>query len=475
MDKQLPSDVDCEAGILAQMILFPETIPQIKLVPSAFYNTKFGKLFGYIRSMFNDKTINISLDTTYEYLVNTYKDKTITAFDLTKIVDYPVPSNLQNSIDKLYSLAVKRKAIKELTPVLTACYDNESNIAETASSAMSNLQSTINATTKKVDIFKTQSLAEKVRGFIDYTKNYTGDNTFSIQELHKTTQVTAKSDIHNINNILQRLKADGVIKKYKGPAGKGHWEILDTTLERVDYHNLPEVFFNVKFPMGMEKICRLLPKSICCVAGEKDQGKTTWLLNFVRLNQNRGKNIRYFSSEAGAFEFAFRLKGFEREFNMKANEWTFELYERSGDFSAVIDPEAINIIDFIEFKSNQGFWEIAAMMTTYQEALTSGIVVCALQKTPGKIYGAGGAKSIEKPRIYITLSENYPKGHVAKILSGKVPSEDLIEKGRVARGYSMPYTLHNGAVLRPLNGVSEWTDYDELVLAGVVKQKEEHN
>jgi len=146
---------------------------------------------------------------------------------------------------------------------------------------------------------------------------------------------------------------------------------------------------------------------VMVIAGSKDSGKTAYLLNVVRLNMNHFP-INYFSSEMGRIEFRKRLE----KFGLPIEAWKFKPKERSGNFADVIQPNDINIIDFLEV--SEDFYRVGGMLREIYEKLNQGIAIVALQKNRGRDTGVGGDRSLEKPRLYLSLESGK-----AKIIVGK--------------------------------------------------------
>jgi len=133
------------------------------------------------------------------------------------------------------------------------------------------------------------------------------------------------------------------------------------------------------------------------VAGSPDSGKTAWLLNLIKLNQDKW-NIYYQSSEMGETELATRLEQFT---DMDLNDWKFIAEERSSHFADVIRPDDINIIDYMELTDN--VWMVAEYLREIHDKLNNGIAIVALQKKRNADLGRGGEFSLEKPRLYLSM------------------------------------------------------------------------
>ena len=184
---------------------------------------------------------------------------------------------------------------------------------------------------------------------------------------------------------------------------------------------------DIKWPFEIEKKIKTLPKNINIVAGVSNSGKTAFLLNFIEMNMDN-HDIYYFSSEMGNVELRDRLSKFERPLK----SWKFKAVERSSDFSDVIRKDAINIIDFLEIHDE--FYKIGGRIKDIYDKLDKGIAVIAIQKNPGSLYGLGGARGLEKARLYLTIDN-----HKLKIEKGKnwVTSENpsgLTLKFKLIRG-----------------------------------------
>lgn len=84
-------------------------------------------------------------------------------------------------------------------------------------------------------------------------------------------------------------------------------------------------------------------------------------------------------------------------------EWKnhVKVYERSRDFQDVIDPDALNIIDYLEVEDN--FYLVGQTLNTIFRTLNTGVAIIALQKKEGGAYGRGAEFSVEKARLAINI------------------------------------------------------------------------
>jgi hypothetical protein len=219
------------------------------------------------------------------------------------------------------------------------------------------------------------------------------------------------------------------------PCGKksGVYRKVDNNMDKIDYLNAAGEMLNLKWPFGIEKLCGLMPKNIVVVTGSPDTGKTAFLLDFIRRNMMTNK-IFYFSSEMGALELKSRLEKFPQ---LPITGWNFTPIERAGNFADVIQPNDINVIDFLEI--HQDFYMVGQWIKDIFDKLDKGIAVIAIQKNTGKgvDIARGGVGSLEKPRLYISLSNN---PHTLKIVKAKNWVNDMINPN----GLFMRYKIVGG-------------------------------
>ena len=132
-------------------------------------------------------------------------------------------------------------------------------------------------------------------------------------------------------------------------------------------------------PFRLEEKVKILPKNIIIIGGTPDGGKTAFLLNVASMNRN-SHNIFYFTSEMGLDELQERvdLMGIVRE------EWHSKIttIERSSNFSDVIRPDGLNIIDFLEL-SGDDYLKVGEHIRRIWEKLTTGVCFIAIQKRYG--------------------------------------------------------------------------------------------
>ena len=246
---------------------------------------------------------------------------------------------------------------------------------------------------------KNRNLAEEIREWVRDTSG-----TFSGTECDKDLEIGTKRDKANKRKIFQRLVEEGVIERVQGK--NSVFRRIERECDPIDFLSAPTDEAEITLPLGLSDHFKAYPKNIIVFAGDQDAGKTALLLNFVKDNMHRHE-IYYFSSEMGASELRTRLQLFP---NLTLQDWKFHPKEKASNFVDVIEPDAINVIDYLEIDDK--FYQVSGMLRAIHEKLEKGIAIIALQKTPGSDIGRGGSFSVEKPRLYVSVSNDYP-GHTA--------------------------------------------------------------
>lgn len=246
-----------------------------------------------------------------------------------------------------------------------------------------------------------RNISEEARFWIENIDGY-----FDVNDFYRDAGITAPEQKGAAIMAFQRMVDDGVLEKHG--MRRGVYRLVESKCTDIDFVNASDLTIPVIWPLEVEKWVSMYPKNIAIIAGEKDAGKTALFLNFVRLNMDKYK-IHYFSSEMGAIEFRVRLSKFA---NIGLRDWTFYPKERASKFEDVIQPNDINIIDFLEIYDE--FYKIGFYIKQIFDKLNNGIAIIGIQKNPKTDYGLGGLRSIEKARLYMAIG-----GHELKIVSGK--------------------------------------------------------
>lgn len=285
---------------------------------------------------------------------------------------------------------------------------------------------------------KERNLTAEIRDFVTLQEGY-----FDLTFLYTTLQILTKDEKNNAMVIINRLCKDGLIEKYGNKRGC-YIPIKEVEESIIDLSAADNTCLNIKFPLRIHDLVKIMPKNIIVVAGESNAGKTAMLLNIAAKNMI-DHEVFYFSSEMGGAELKERLSNFTEAVPFELwKKCTF--IERANDFDVAVRPNAINIIDFLEIHDE--FYKIGGFIKKIFDKLDKGIAIIAIQKNKGRDDGLGGARSIEKARLYISMAPG-----VVKIIKAKNWVSSMVNPN----GMSKRYKLAKGMIFKE---DSDWERVD---------------
>ncbi len=239
--------------------------------------------------------------------------------------------------------------------------------------------------------------------------------TLTREQFWRLLNVNPNSERHipfkdAVNEVLWNMAVDNK-KKLIVKDGRGY-RVVDDTLEPIDFKTANAgAHLDLVLPFGIHEFCFLYPKNIMIVFGSKDAGKTAIMLNIIHDNMNKHK-IRYLSSEMGGNELQLRLSKKE---GIELGHWNFEAYERSYNFDEVIDPNGLNLVDYLELGGDDAkYYDCVAMIRRMYDKVKNGGLVVALQKNRDAQLPKGGSGALEKARIALSLDPGKATLIVAK-------------------------------------------------------------
>ena len=111
--------------------------------------------------------------------------------------------------------------------------------------------------------------------------------------------------------------------------------------------------------------------------------------------------------------------------NKMIGEWRFKAYPRTTNFSDVIFPDSVNVLDYMLIPDE--FWKVGSYLDEIYRKLNKGIAYVNIQKGGGAEIGRGGDFGLERPSLYVTLSQDldveFPAENmqycVAKVIKAK--------------------------------------------------------
>jgi hypothetical protein len=248
------------------------------------------------------------------------------------------------------------------------------------------------------------NIAQEVRDFV-----VTSSGFFLTSDVFQRLPVTSnRRERKAVVLELLKLCKKGEIERH--PTKNGCYRKIEGDCDAVDFLSASPDPVKLWLPCGLNEKVEILPGNIIVVAGSPNAGKTALLLNIVRRNM-ADYEVNYFNSEMGAGELRNRLTAFD---DILLKDWHFKAWERSSNFADVIrsGEGKLNIIDFLEISDN--FYQVSGMLTEIHKRLKGAVAIVALQKNKGADLGLGGARSLEKPRLYLSMDSGVLKIQKAK-------------------------------------------------------------
>jgi hypothetical protein len=289
-----------------------------------------------------------------------------------------------------------------------------------------------------------RGIRAKVEGWLESNKSnidVTGLLRVSLRDCYGDLGFKTPNEKSMCRMAFKRLTEKGILEQV--PNQVGVYRTVNGHLESLDFMNADTEPFHVKFPLGVHEYVTLYKKSLVVLAGEPNAGKTAFLLNTAWKNIDL--EPKYFSSEMGAAELQIRLKKFPHDLRA----WQrVKFFAKTSDFPKVIDPNGLNIIDYLEVAKD--FYEIGGLLTDIFNALDTGVAVVAIQKPAGRDFGVGGARTLDKARLYMAIEPG-----ILKIVKGKIWRNDHINPN----GMWVKWLLGGGAnfkILPETEGGENW-------------------
>lgn len=205
--------------------------------------------------------------------------------------------------------------------------------------------------------------------------------------------------------ILSRRKGGNrpQVRAYRGSPNLIEWINRDYRITPEDIGI--ESMLKIKLPLDIPESIKIPSRSVTGIAGYKSSGKTAFLLETGELNvYSQDKPIYYWYNEMGELLLNTRLEDYPLLVKARREGRFRPVMQGDFEFADVIDPEAINLIDYID--RNDDIWLIGEDIRSIFTPLNTGCSIFALQKKHGdNQLGYGGTPTLKLATLYITLDE----------------------------------------------------------------------
>jgi hypothetical protein len=139
----------------------------------------------------------------------------------------------------------------------------------------------------------------------------------------------------------------------------------------------------------------------------------------------------------GAQELIMRLK----QFGIPMSEWKrVEFFEEPKSVVDAVDPDGINVIDYLDILDEH--WKVGIYLNQVFESLKSGMALVALQKKSSTDIAKGGEVTLERPRLYLSMSRR-TYGDPVRILK-IIKIKNWRDPKKSPEGFRTTFTIDDG-------------------------------
>jgi hypothetical protein len=219
---------------------------------------------------------------------------------------------------------------------------------------------------------------------------------------------------------LSRKVTQKILEKVSTPRAN-YYKTIDNTLIEIPWYNITtNNIIPLRFPCShqdgsefpFEKHLVVSSGDLVVFSGVSNMGKTALAQNLLFENMDKFP-CRMMVNEYNPGKFFRRISKMNWATPMKAdNTPKFSLVERHDDWQYAIEPDWINIIDWIDLGDRE-FWKIGTVMGDIQRKLNKGIAVICIQKNESKELGIGGQFSEHLASLYFNI--DYQRLTVRKV------------------------------------------------------------
>ena len=245
-----------------------------------------------------------------------------------------------------------------------------------------------------------QRIDRKTRNISQEVKDWSllNEGVFLLKDCYFELKLVNSEDQLTARVTLAKLVKDGSIEKYGNKRGQYRAKTTDAPV--IDIYSADMSEYDVKLPLSIHEYVKVHKSNIIIIAGESNSGKTALCLNIAR--KNRHHKINYLSSEMqDGTELRIRLEAFGDDMRV----WEGVNFRfRTDNFPDVIDPNALNIVDYLDEGAEGEAYKMTRRIKDISEKLNNGIAVVCIQKSSQKQFGFGGEGTKNVARLYLTIT-----------------------------------------------------------------------
>ncbi len=255
------------------------------------------------------------------------------------------------------------------------------------------------------------------------------DKTFTSDDIYRYFGLTTKPEhipfkkaigdvLYELSHRKKNPDLDQMGNKYR---------LVDKKMDEVEWWKEEEetIPCPLKLPLGLNDYCLLDSPCLIVVASPTNQGKTAFILNVLNQNLETYKdNIFLFESDP-IEQLKRRFKSFEFPIPTPP---PFKVYRRLMNFEDVIQPDGLNLIDYVRVDT-QRMWAVQDTMLKILSKLKTGIAVVGLQKPPGRDLAYGKDFTAFDSNLYLSIESGklkFVKIKTPKNVDGQDPYRTTI-------------------------------------------------
>ena len=267
----------------------------------------------------------------------------------------------------------------------------------------------------------------------NYGKTFNSDDVYKFFEISRKPNATEIK--RALGQVLFNLSNKNKVKELE-QNGKSY-RIIDRTLNTIEWWKAQRGdTLKLNWPRGVEDSSSfgfedsivVYPKDLIVLAGEGNSAKTSFCLNLMIENMDYYP-VYYFTNEFNSPKFIDRMSHFDWVKLYKEDGTPkFTLAEQSQNWQDVIQPNALNIVDWIYLDDEM--WKVRTVMKSIIANLDRGIAVVVIQKRSYKQVGEGGEATKDLASVYFVIKNDQETGRkVLKVEKVKTPGAGQNSKG----------------------------------------------